>query len=125
SFLYADTDSLHLAVTDDPPGLDVDASRLGAWKYEYTFERAMFARAKAYTTENPVGPNGKPLGSLDMETGNRYQTHIAGLPTSVAEQVRFHHYRSEHRFAGKLLPKRVPGGIVLHDVGFTLKKLTG
>lgn len=106
-FLYADTDSLHLLVEEDPPTLDVDQSRLGAWAYEYSFDEALFARAKAYTTRS----------------GDKWTTHIAGLPVSVAEGVRFEHYRTGHVFEGKLLPKHVPGGIVLTDVGFTLEAL--
>lgn len=121
AFLYADTDSLHLAVESDPPTLDVDPSRLGAWKYEYSFERALFARAKAYTVENPT-KNGKPIGR-DTDTEKWYVTHVAGMPEPVQRRVRFHHYKNGHKFEGKLLPVAVPGGIVLHDVGFTLKAL--
>lgn len=108
SFLYADTDSLYLLCEDDPDTLDVDPKRLGAWKREYIFKKALFARAKAYTVQ------------LEDES---YETHIAGLPDTVAEQVRFDDYRNGKTFSGKLQPKRVPGGIVLEDVGFTLQKL--
>lgn len=108
SFLYADTDSLHLLCEDDPSTLDIDPNRLGAWKHEYTFKHALFARAKAYTVQ------------LESDS---YVTHIAGLPDTVAKQVRFDDYQNGKTFSGKLQPKRVPGGIVLDDVGFTLQKL--
>lgn len=108
SFLYADTDSLHLLCEENPTTLDIDPKRLGAWKHEYTFKHALFARAKAYTVQ------------LEDDS---YVTHIAGLPDTVAKQVRFDDYLSGKTFRGKLQPKRVPGGIVLEDVGFTLQKL--
>lgn len=108
SFLYADTDSLHLQTLDAPAGLTVDNHELGAWKHEYTFKRALFARAKAYTVQ------------FEDEA---LLTHIAGLPDTVAEDVGFADYFNGKVFSGKLQPKRVSGGVVLEDVGFTLNKL--
>lgn len=106
SFAYADTDSLHLLIEDDPDTLDVDKKRLGAWKLETVFDRALFIRAKAYT---------------EQKTDGSYSTHIAGLPVQVAEQVTFENLHDGAVFTGKLHPKKVPGGVVLEDVGFTLK----
>lgn len=125
-FVYADTDSLHLLreTTQCPPtsachrhrfacsnttlSLDVHPSRLGAWKHEYRFEEGFFQRPKRYTER----------------VGSRYVTHIAGLPEDAARVVRFHHYQTEASIPGKLLPKRVPGGIVLEHVTYTLKNTT-
>lgn len=106
-FCYADTDSLHL-VGDPPDNLDIHPSRLGAWKHEYAFTEALFARAKAYTEHLADGT---------------WVTHIAGLPRDVADQVRFEDYRNGRTFPGKLTPVKVPGGVVLKDVGFTLAKV--
>lgn len=106
-FAYADTDSLHL-VGEPPRGLDIDPARFGAWKHEGHFTRALFARAKAYTEEQDDG---------------RLVTHIAGLPAAAAERVCFEDYFTGKVFTGKLTPVKVPGGVVLKDVGFTLAKL--
>lgn len=106
AFVYADTDSLHLLQSEsEADTLDVHPSRLGAWKHEYDFEKGLFARAKCYT---------------ELKSDGKYETHIAGLPDTIAERVTFDDYRDGRTFDGKLLPKRVPGGIVLTDVGFTL-----
>lgn len=105
-FAYADTDSLHL-LGNEPVSLDIHPTRMGAWKHEYNFTEAFFARAKAYTERHEDGV---------------LETHIAGLPKEAASQVTFDHYLTGHTFGGKLSPKRVPGGIVLTDVGFTLNK---
>jgi len=104
-FLYADTDSLHLLGEGDPITLDVDEHRLGAWKRETIFEQAIYVRAKCYCEKLADGT---------------YITHIAGLPETIAEQVTFEHFQNGHRFEGKLLPKRVAGGIVLASTEFTL-----
>ena len=41
--------------------------------------------------------------------------------TQSADRVTFDDLENGHVFTGKLLPKRVPGGIVLTEVGYTLK----
>lgn len=135
-FAYADTDSLHLLVDDDPPTLDIDPKKLGAWKREYRFTAGMFIRAKQYVEH--VGPENCELeehahdescGHLakdcDMEahthiSGCEYVVHVAGLPRKVAKQITFADVMETRRFEGKLTPKRVPGGIILKDDGFTL-----
>lgn len=104
-FIYADTDSLHLLTgTGRGKALRVHPTELGAWKHEYDFSAGIFVRAKAYTELTDKG----------------YQTHIAGLPENIAQNVTFESYVDGATFEGKLAPKRVPGGIILKDVGFTL-----
>ena len=121
-FAYADTDSLHLMVEDDPDNLDIDSYRLGAWKHEMTYSKAMYVRAKCYT-ELDVKPydieNKGPRWTGD-EGGESYVTHIAGLPERIAKHVTFEDYTEDRSFGGKLLPKRVNGGIVLEQTRFKL-----
>jgi hypothetical protein len=109
-FAYADTDSLHLLTDSDPITLEVDSQKLGAWKFEYSFESARFIRAKAYMELLP------PV----VPFARKFVTHIAGLPDSIAKQLTFEDISNGRVFQGKLLPKRVPGGIVLEETGFTL-----
>lgn len=112
-FLYADTDSLHLNTLDEPVGIDVHASRLGAWKKEYEFDYGMFWRAKTYIERRPDNLN---------EMGNTYyEVHIAGLPRGIAETLTISDFKKDARFGGKLLQKVVPGGIVLVSTEFQLK----
>lgn len=116
-FAYADTDSLHLLLEDDPPTLNIHPDNLGAWKREYKFTSAMFIRAKQYIEH--VGPG---MCKQDHEhiPGCEYVTHIAGLPRGIGAKVTFDDVLKTKRFEGKLRPHRVPGGIVLEDVDFTL-----
>ena len=105
-FMYADTDSLHLAGTDLPRGLTVHPTDLGAWKHEATFTRATYVRAKQYAEE--------------LDDGST-SVHIAGLPASIADQLCVDDLLRTREFRGKLIPRAVPGGTVLEDTTFTLK----
>lgn len=104
-FAYADTDSLHLITDTEPDNLDIHKDRLGAWKREYWFKGAMYIRAKQY---------------IELKEDGEYETHIAGLPRKIAGAVTFADVLKTKTFEGKLVPRRVPGGIILEDVGFTL-----
>lgn len=104
-FAYADTDSLHLLTLEPPVGLEIDDNKLGTWKKEYEFDEGLFVRAKAYIERLPDG---------------EHVTHVAGLPDRIAHQMTIADFQNGKRFAGKLQPKRVPGGMVLEDVGFTM-----
>jgi len=111
TFAYCDTDSLHLLVTEHPDNLDIHKDKLGAWKHEYDFTEALFVRAKTYIEKKAW--RGVPFIV-------QHETHIAGLPVKVAKQLTMETLVPGANFKGKLVPKRVPGGIVLHDVGFTV-----
>lgn len=124
-FAYADTDSLHLLTDDDPPGLDVHPTKLGAWKYEGSFSEAIYVRAKCYSEHLTLNGKGKPVAHncmvrRDDEPLTCYSTHIAGLPEVVAEQVTLNDFENGKTWGGKLAPTRVRGGIVLRNVDFTL-----
>lgn len=105
TFVYADTDSLHLLVKSDPDTLDIHPHNLGTWKREYIFSMARFERAKCYTEL----------------TNHGYVTHIAGLPDTSADMVLFKDY-DEGRELPKLMPRRYPGGIVLMPSTFNINK---
>lgn len=102
-FAYADTDSIHLIGTDDPVGIDVHETRLGAWKHENDFTEAVFVRAKQYSERLADGT---------------VSTHIAGLPRNVARDIAPSDLLTDHVWHGKLIPRKVPGGTVLLDTTF-------
>ena len=103
-FCYADTDSLHLIGTD-LPSLDIDDDKLGAWKLEKTFTRAKFVRQKTYIEE----VNGK------------LEITCAGMPSTCYDQVTWDNFEKGSVYGGKLMPKHVPGGIVLVEKEFTIR----
>jgi hypothetical protein len=103
---------LHLLTETDPPGLDVHPSKLGAWKYEGSFTEAIYVRAKCYCEHMSINAKG--------ETVDKFATHVAGLPESIAEKVTLDDMQHGTVWSGKLAPQRVRGGIVLSSVDFTL-----
>lgn len=105
-FIYADTDSLHVVGTDPVPGLDVDNKRLGAFKLESTFEKARFIRQKTY---------------LEMFDGVA-NIKCAGMPDAVKKKLTMEQFFEGATFEGKLVPKAVPGGVILADTTFQIKK---
>lgn len=113
-FAYADTDSLHLLTLDTPESLEIHESKLGAWKLEMKFNKAFYIRPKAYI-EHPY-PEYR-----DKETDSEYVVHIAGLPNKVTKDITFDDITDKRIFNGKLIPKSVPGGVVLVDIPFELK----
>lgn len=113
-FIYADTDSLHVAGTEPPEGLWVDNKALGAFKLEETFIRAKFIRQKTY---------------LEVTLGKDYQEKInikcAGMPKNVKKTITESEFKEGAVFDGKLLPKIVPGGVILKETTFKIKKAKG
>ena len=115
-FAYADTDSLHLLTDTDPENLNIDPTALGAWKFEGAFDAGLYVRAKCYTEYTEActchqTPHARACG---------YETHIAGLPGSIASQVTFDDFWDGHEFFGKLVPRAVPGGVVLQKTSWKL-----
>lgn len=119
-FVYCDTDSIHILGTGDPIGVDVDPKALGAWKFEYSFSEARFIRAKTYI-EHMHPEHWKTETLVDgTEWVRQFETHIAGLPAKPTRQLTLDNMVPGMKLKDKLTPKRVPGGIVLEDVGFTI-----
>lgn len=104
-FLYADTDSLHVIGREPLIDVDVHPTRLGAWKHECDFERAIFVRAKQYSEVIDDKPD----------------THVAGLPRTVAANIFPEDMLHDCTWYGKLVPRRVRGGVVLQETTFNFK----
>lgn len=107
-FLAADTDSCHVLGVD-PGDLEVHETRLGAWKREAVFERATYLRAKAYA-EQIVHDD----GSTEVEA------HVAGLPRHLLTDAKIEDIVVGTRYTGKLVPRRVPGGVILVSTDFEI-----
>ena len=142
--MYADTDSLHLDIPlpdemlqmsndelekmttadlrkfgdDIPDDFIVDPYALGAWKVEEVFRRARYIRQKSYIHDyNPRetwGGEGYDPTALKIT--------CAGMPEQCYQFVTWENFHEGQRYAGKLQPKHVKGGIVLMDIDFTIKK---
>ncbi len=122
-FLAADTDSVHALEYQNPSdvsvtvayegeqierwipeGFEIHPTRLGAWKLEAVFDQATYLRAKAYAER------------ID----GRVEAHVAGLPRKLLGGIRVEDLQIGAKFSGKLVPKRVPGGIILESTDFVI-----
>lgn len=113
-FAYADTDSLHLLTNEIPNTINVHPTQMGAWKFEYHFDAAYYVRPKMYLER-------KALHEDCKECDGNYLNRVSGLPEHVSAPLTFDDLQPGRVLSGKLIPKAVPGGIVLEDVPFELK----
>lgn len=125
-FIYSDTDSVKVTnegneILKNSPDFDVDPYRLGAWGYEGCYTTARFVRQKTYSYEQI-----NKKGILE-----RHYT-VCGAPDSIKLSMRIDDFKpgmvisldqihAEGR-EGKLLPVRVPGGVILEETGFQIAK---
>lgn len=123
-FIYADTDSLHLTGVY-PPNLDIDDTRLGAWKCEGIFKKAKYIRAKTYIEDLVIMKQEQINGCLRNHLTPTGPSHLdvkcAGMPPDLHSQVDFDSFQEGSEFFGKLRPEHVPGGIVLTPTTFKIK----
>lgn len=113
-FVYADTDSIHLLGTEPVTTIDIDQYRLGAFKEESQFKRARFVRQKTYY-------------EVDLQTDN-LMIKCAGMPDAMKATVREEDFYNGaefkigpgSRFAPKLSPKTVSGGVILREMPFKI-----
>ena len=127
-FVYCDTDSMHLAGTEDPAGIRLHDTDFCAWKVEGSFTHARHLRAKCYI----------------WDLNGRIGVTCAGMPDNVKRMCNFENFRFGLTNInpvtgnpcpgaacvlgvvcpglGKLLPKAVPGGVVLVPSRYELKE---
>lgn len=107
-FLAADTDSCHVRGID-PGDLEVHPTKLGAWKREAIFDQATYLRAKAYAER-----------IVEEDGSQKVEAHVAGLPRKLLDGARVEDITIGQRYAGKLVPRRVPGGVILISTDFEI-----
>lgn len=111
-FIYADTDSLHLA-TKKLPNIDIHNTKLGSWKHESEFLVGKYLRSKCYM---------ELLREPNSENDYKWKITVAGMPPSCYNKVNIDNFNYGSSYAGKLQTKRVKGGVVLIDTVFTIKE---
>lgn len=113
--VYTDTDSLW-CISEDfalPESLDIHDTEIGKFKLEGVFRKAKFLRQKCYMAEF------KPKGATEFKN----KITVAGMPESCYDQVTFSNFKIGTTYHGKLAPQRVPGGVILDSIDFSIKKL--
>lgn len=117
-FCYADTDSVHIVGTDPVPGMDVDDFRLGAFKEEERFIRARFIRQKTYM-EVYIEDEKEKLNIKCCGMPRKMQATVT--EGDFYEGAEFDASKNS-RFEPKLMPRIVPGGVILEETTFKIKK---
>lgn len=116
-WVYSDTDSMYLTgITEEEASkyINIHPTALGAWKLEHHFTRAKFLRPKTYILKSE-------------EDG--LSIACAGMPDNIKDAIlmngedkAFASFTYGAKFDGKLVPKRVDGGVVLCKTDFTIKR---
>lgn len=116
-WVYSDTDSMYLTgITEDEAKkyIDIHPTKLGAWKLEHHFSKGKWLRPKTYIINS---------------TEDNLSIACAGMPDNVkadilalGEEQAFKVFTYGASFSGKLVPKRVKGGVVLCKTDFTIKR---
>ena len=141
-FIYADTDSIHCDLRPEQlKGIKVDDKNFCCWKLEATWDKAIFVRQKTYI-EHVVAENLEPIEKP------YYNVKCAGMPEKckqlflksmegVSEEELKNYNEQEQEFLktkrslsdfkiglkvyGKLLPKRIKGGVILVDTTYEMR----
>ena len=139
-FIYADTDSIHCDLQpEEIKGVQIDDVKFCCWKPESQWDEAIFTRQKTYI-EHITHENLKPINEA------YYNIKCAGMPDrckdlfelSMHDDIDISEYgKDEQEFLktrrsiedfkeglcvpGKLLPKRIKGGIVLKDTTYEMR----
>lgn len=146
-FIYADTDSIHCdLVPEDIIGIEVDDKRFCCWKLESCWDIAIFVRQKTYI-EHIVKENLKPIDTpynnikcagMPNKCKDLLNTSLEGTQKDIenytedekkflfddkGKKIRrsYSDFRRGLLVPGKLLPKRIPGGIILKDTTYEMR----
>lgn len=139
-FIYADTDSIHCDLpTNQLKGLKIHDKDFCCWKIESNWDKAIFVRQKTYIEHNTH----EDEKLLDKPY---YNVKCAGMPEkckqlfikSMTQDYNQDEYSNEEleflktkrnltdfkvglKVVGKLMPKRIEGGIVLVDTTYEMR----
>lgn len=141
-FIYADTDSIHCDLTpDEIKGIKVDPAKYCHWKLESSWDIGYFVRQKTYI-EHVIAEDLELL----PEDKQYYNIKCAGMPDRCKnlflksmgidvdlgdmtdeekEFVNKHRtltdFKQDLMIPGKLLPKRIRGGVLLVDTYYRMR----
>jgi hypothetical protein len=127
-FVYCDTDSMHLQGTEDPAGIRLHDTDFCAWKVEGQFAHARHLRAKCYIWDlnGRIGVTcaGMPDNVKRMCTFDNFKFGLSNINpvTGLACRGAACKFGSICPGLAKLLPKAVPGGVVLIGAPYELKE---
>ena len=139
-FIYADIDSIHCDLpTSDFKGIKVHPTNFCCWKLETTWDRAIFARQKTYiehVIEEDLVPIDTPYDNikcagmpdkckdlLEMSMTQEYdKNELTETELQFVQKKRsYNDFKIGLNVPGKLLPKRIPGGVLLTESTYEMR----
>ena len=144
-FIYADTDSIHCDLApDDLVGVVEHPKDFCCWKFESCWDEALFVRQKTYiehiTHENReqiehpyynIKCAGMPDRSKNLflrAIGENVDSSLLKEDSLTKEETKFlsqklnlTDFKKGLILPGKLLPKRIPGGVILTEVPYEMR----
>lgn len=144
-FIYADTDSIHCDLTsNEVQGAPRHDKNFCCWKYEATWDNAIFVRQKTYiehVTEDNLVPLDKPYYNIKcagMPENSKHlfylsmigktpetEEEIENLPDEWKEFVNVKRdltdFKIGLRVPAKLMPKRIRGGTLLVETSYEMR----
>ena len=146
-FIYADTDSIHCDLPPDKiEGITVHDSNFCCWKLESCWDEAIFTRQKTYiehVTHENLKPIEKPYYNVKC-AGMPDKCKDLFLLTLNATKEEIDSYQADEKYTqeekeflsksrtltdfnvglqvpGKLMPKRIPGGVLLVETTYEMR----
>lgn len=146
-FIYADTDSIHCDLPPDQiRGIKVHDTAFCCWKLESCWDKGFFTRQKTYiehVTMEDLKPVDNPYynircAGMPKKCKDLFELSMSGRQTledaTCAEEVDFlfdddgkpivrtmEDFKVGLRVPGKLMPRRIKGGIVLMDTYYEMR----
>lgn len=141
-FIYADTDSIHCDLApSEIKGIKVDDNAFCCWKLESCWDEAIFVRQKTYiehVTHENLEPVSKPYHlikcagmpdrcknifkrSLDRELAWDDEDMCDLNRNLINRKCNLEDFKIGLKIYGKLIPKRIKGGIVLEETTYELR----
>lgn len=141
-FIYADTDSIHCDLPADKiKGITVDPVKFCCWKLESSWDTAIFTRQKTYIehiTHNDLIPVDEPYNDIKcagmpQKCKNLFNKSMQGYKVKESDnytqsELKFLETKRDYNdfkvglcVPGKLLPKRIKGGVLLVDTTYEMR----
>lgn len=143
-FCYADTDSIHCDFGEENlKGIKIHPTKFQCWKVESNWDKAYFVRTKRYIEHNThedgelldepaynikcagmperckrifeSSMTGKSLAELGVRNPTHHEENFAAIRRNMND------FDKGLSIPGKLLPKRIHGGIILEEVTFEMR----
>lgn len=141
-FIYADTDSIHCDLPADKiKGITVDPVKFCCWKLESSWDTAIFTRQKTYIehiTHNDLIPVDEPYNDIKcagmpQKCKDLFDKSMQGYKVKESDnytqsELKFLETKRDYNdfkvglcVPGKLLPKRIKGGVLLVDTTYEMR----